>query len=845
MAARASDSGFSPGKWRRSPVRLVALALCAAMLATLPGCGGCRKTPEQIQAEREKKEAERRAKEREREKKKPDLEVGMLVSLPHQPGSAVCPYKPGHWTFTSLPAKANNFDLWGDLEMTVVDRRGKPMGLLGMPYTSTGSRDVGLPKGQLKRLESVFYVPPVGRDAFVSSRVSARKGGRGVYDQMHLNLKQMPSYQYHFVVLARWPQSYKFVEGLDSVKYPLDLTMDLSLEESNPGYYRVHLLTAEKRTTLPPHALFWTSIAYILWDDAEPGALRLEQRDALVDWLHWGGQLIISGPDSLDALGNSYLGPYLPATSTRTRELTAADFKELDDVWTPQAGARPGRRLAPVGSWSGIELDVHPEARAVPGTGGLLVERRVGRGRIVVSAFDLDGPELTSWPGFDGFFNACLLGRPPRAFSESDFEVQVSWAGGGFGRFDPRAVCKLRYFGRDTGSKLVGAPENRESVFGGQFEALALTGEKESVPAPGKEPGSWSDFNDVSNSAREALQDAARIEIPERMFVVWVVAVYLLILVPANWIVFRSIGRVEWAWVAAPVIAIVYTVVVIRLAQLDIGFARSLTEIAVVETQGDHPRAHVTRYTALYTSLATTYDFLLEDPGAQVQPFPASNETDYRFLAGEGLTRLQYRFGGDVRMRGFYVTSNTTGMVHSEQMADLGGPIVLEETPDGGWQVVNETAFTLHDAGVVRRTESGQVETAWLGTLRPEDGADLRFSRREKNAAGPLWANQRSRSPLTAVEEGDRELNFRKLVELAEHPERLEPGDVTLVGWLDEEIPGLKIRPAAPQSRRAALVVAHLRYGFGEDPRPDVRPRRRREDDGRTVGPESIGALGK
>lgn len=832
MAARASDSGFSPGNGRRSPVRLVVLALCAAMLVTLPGCGGCRKTPEQIQAEREKKEAERRA--REREKKKPDLELGKLVSLPHGPGSQACPYKPGHWTTTSLTAKANNFDLLGDLETTVVGPNGKPVGLPGMPYTSTGSREVGLPKGQVKRLESVWYAPPVGSDASVSTRVIARKGGRGVYDQGHA-LKRMPSYQYHFVVLARWPQSYKFLEGLDSVKNPLNLTVESSEGESNLGYYRVHLLAAEKRTTLPPHALFWTSIAYLLWDDAEPGALRLEQRDALIDWLHWGGQLIVSGPDSLDALASSYLGPYLPATTTRTRELTAADWKELDDVWTPKADARPGRRLAPVGAWSGIELDVHPDARAVPGTGGLLVERRVGRGRIVVSAFDLDGPELTSWPGFDGLFNACLLGRPPRSFHEGDFEVQVNWApGAGVARLDPRAVCKLRYFGRDTGKKFVASPRTEDDVLGG---------EDASVSPPGTEPGSWSDFNDVPNSAREALRTAARIEVPERMFVVWVVAVYLLILVPANWIVFRSIGRVEWAWAAAPVIAIVYTVVVIRLAHLDIGFARSLTEIAVVETQGDYPRAHVTRYTAMYTSLATTYDFYLEDPGAQVQPFPKSNESDYDYLIGDKPARLQYRFGGDVRMRGYHVMSNATGMVHSEQMADLGGPIALEEAAGGGWQVVNQTAFTLHEAGVVRRDESGEVETAWVGTLEPEDGADLRFSRPEKNAAGPLWANRRSRSPWTAEERDQRELNFRNLVELAEHPDRLEPGDVTLVGWLDEEIPGLVIRPTAPQSRRAALVVAHLRYGFGEDPRPDVTPRMKRGDDQRTVNPESIGAL--
>ena len=34
----------------------------------------------------------------------------------------------------------------------------------------------------------------------------------------------------------------------------------------------------------------------------------------LVDWLHWGGQIIISGPKSLDLLrGKTFLGPYLPA----------------------------------------------------------------------------------------------------------------------------------------------------------------------------------------------------------------------------------------------------------------------------------------------------------------------------------------------------------------------------------------------------------------------------------------------------------------------------------------------------------------------------------------------------
>ena len=60
----------------------------------------------------------------------------------------------------------------------------------------------------------------------------------------------------------------------------------------------------------------------------------------------------------------------------------------------------------------------------------------------------------------------------------------------------------------------------------------------------------------------------------------------------------------------------------IQQAQLNIGFARSQNEIAVVEMQPGYSRAHVARYTALYTSLATRYEFRLDDPGGQILPFP-------------------------------------------------------------------------------------------------------------------------------------------------------------------------------------------------------------------------------
>ena len=140
--------------------------------------------------------------------------------------------------------------------------------------------------------------------------------------------------------------------------------------------------------------------------------------------------------------------------------------------------------------------------------------------------------------------------------------------------------------------------------------------------------GAWNDFSPVAQAARTALNNAAGIRVPERSFIIWVVVGYLCVLVPANWIVFRLLGRVEWAWFAAPLIAIACTVVVIQQAQLNIGFARSRNEIAVIEMQPGYSRAHVARYTALYTSLATRYEFRLDGPGGQILPFPDADSAE-------------------------------------------------------------------------------------------------------------------------------------------------------------------------------------------------------------------------
>ena len=99
-------------------------------------------------------------------------------------------------------------------------------------------------------------------------------------------------------------------------------------------YYRVVLPTVKDRVPLPSHPFAWTMIAYVLWDGTFTDRMTPDQQQAMLDWLHWGGQLIISGPGSLDQLAGSFLAPYLPATSDGAVELAADALQPLNEYWS-------------------------------------------------------------------------------------------------------------------------------------------------------------------------------------------------------------------------------------------------------------------------------------------------------------------------------------------------------------------------------------------------------------------------------------------------------------------------------------------------------------------------------
>jgi len=794
--------------------------LLSLLMLCLPGCGGCHKMPQ----------PEENAKKREKEKEPFEAQKPAVMPSPKD-FSGLC--KPGHWVSLVLPdVKANRGDFQGELQAQIVDRSDHKMPLLAVPFEMAMQRPAALAKEQPKSLESSIWIPPRQEARSVNLKLATGRGGLAVIERSML-LQSMPSYCYYFVVLSQAASRYEY---LDKKLASIHLHRSKADVDTGPKYYEVVSVSASRRPSLPSNALYWTSIAYLLWDDFDPAQWDVDQQRALIDWLHWGGQIIVSGPDALEQLHKSFLRPYLPATVAKSRTFLAEDLAELS-YWAGEFGPPP--KL--VKSWPGADLKKDRHADYLPYTGDLLVERQVGRGRIVASAFRLTGSELTGWAGYDCFFNACLLRRPAREFwidKESE-ELRFRWADGKVNspRLDAAKMTAVRYFARDAGvefkdyagvveaaqrtpyptiaellAEKTGKPVNDEDLSLAEDGSDSIPFDKEVAPGL----AAWNDFSPVAQAARAALAHAAGILVPERSFIVWVVAGYLCVLVPANWIVFRLLNRVEWAWIAAPLIAIGCTVVVIQQAQLNIGFARSRNEIAVIEMQPGYSRVHVARYTALYTSLATRYEFRLGDPGGQILPFPrVSSPEQFEMLVWQTRGELVCRRSDDTQLTGFNVGSNVVDFVHSEEMVDFGGTVSLHRDSDGGLRVTNGTAQPLDDCRIIRGL-SGGTDLARIGRLEPGATAVLKFKSYSRQGKAAVGNRQQGSDP-------NGELSVEGIAEVALERQELRAGEICLVARVDGDVPGLTITPVARQARQAAILVAHLDAGRLPVPDSDTK----------------------
>ena len=745
-----------------------------------------------------------------------DFVAGRPVPYPADEKVTTSGIKPGHWFTAVQSLKSNNSDSRGELNslsgmVPALSEQGeKKESWSDSQALRTGSmssrRPVVMPKGQNKKIDYRTYTPNrffEGKakcylsNRFVSSE-RAESFSAGAYP-----FTRMGPAEYFFVVLTERPERFTRFQVSDWTRKIRDESnFDLGEAVIN---YRVVIPSPQDYYPLPlplsETMLDWTSTAVVFWDDLPPEALTPQQQTALADWVHYGGQLIVNGAAAADSINKSSIADLLPLRPTGNIELDVNAAAELLTNWQVPDDASTEQQVALLkGRESRVAIDgiANAGAKAVDGSGNLILSRRSGSGRVVQSRCDLMSDWLTSWKSYDSFVNSVLLLRPPRRVDPVDGVDGVTTTnlrtymlpnGSEESFADATMNTRFRIAARDAVLQVV-TPTVKRPVTGFLSGQDAYT-RIDSLSGI----GGWSDSSDVIRLCRETLRSEAGIEIPDSSLVFRSLGYYLCILIPINYLIFRMLGKLEYAWLAVPVIAIGGAVWVAREARLDIGFARSQTELGLLEVQAGCQRAHLTRVTAIYNSLSSTYDIAFDMPGAAAAPIRhRDNSPPISAVFKTGYAK------GPI-LSGMIVGSNQVRMLHAEQMFSLGGSISL----DASGNLVNGTERELFDAVVVRKDLLGKMEVANVGPCPGQSNTKLRF---------------RAASEEDIAKSLSEEMNLleRALVQV----DAIVPGSTRLVARVGGALPGMTITPAATQVSSTTTVLAHLEYSPWPSPLPDV-----------------------
>ena len=224
----------------------------------------------------------------------------------------VLPYvKANHWCTLLFEMRANDDDYDGFLKTD-------PVTLLGRPQEVVYRREARLLKEKRASLALQVMIPAANGQVPKEwrSRWSAPMRLRPDAS-WQATLTTLPPHQMLVLILSKDATTKFAAWNRMSAIIPSSVERDGG-DIEKLRYYRLVLPMEPDKPALSSHPLTWTTISHVIWDGYSPDTLSVSQQQALLDWMHWGGQLIVSGGagQSFSLLRESFLGPYLPADAT-------------------------------------------------------------------------------------------------------------------------------------------------------------------------------------------------------------------------------------------------------------------------------------------------------------------------------------------------------------------------------------------------------------------------------------------------------------------------------------------------------------------------------------------------
>jgi hypothetical protein len=274
----------------------------------------------------------------------------------------VLPYvKAHHWSTLTLELQANEADYDGLLQTD-------PVPMPPMPLEMVFRREARLVKEQTRAPSQQVLVNMVPKEwTLTLLRPNALRGDASWPAILILVLSKDSPNRF-----ATW--------GRMAAMIPARTDREAIQQVDRQRYYRLVLPSEPDKLALSSHPLTWSTISHVVWDALPPDSLSVSQQQALLDWLHWGGQLIFTGgvdqsyalspgrptwqpqhcgrPRRSRSIYRSFSPPRVPRRSRwargaltcwRSSAGSAADESRCSRLTRPSRHSRPGRASTP---WS-------------------------------------------------------------------------------------------------------------------------------------------------------------------------------------------------------------------------------------------------------------------------------------------------------------------------------------------------------------------------------------------------------------------------------------------------------------------------------------------------------------
>jgi hypothetical protein len=648
-------------------------------------------------------------------------------------------------------------------------------------------------------------------------------------------VRMMQDYQSSFIILAENIDTQSFWNRTSVVNWP---TSPLLPEEVRP-FICIPINSRDIKDNFPTSFYGLSTVSTIYWDDVSANEMSDEQKEAILDWLNQGGRLIINGPQTIASVANSFLSPYVPLTgltpmTTNAEQLAqtmnnfsvrrAADIRELplDPVLVPGETIAPqalddstddadqvepkiavkfdnviGNTIA-----SGLcNANLSDSGNWVPQCEGLLAEAQVGQGRICMSTFDMSGEQITNWNSYGSFLHAAAFRLPSRTWSTN--------------------LESPTYLFADTDS---GAERNLSTYSKVRTSRIALGSESithRNVDTASPQLGSaWNDAR-FNNLALRNIENTSGIKVPPIDSLIRMIGIYLLVLVPANWCVFRVLNRLEWAWFSIPVIAVSSAAIFTYALQIQIGFARSQNSIGWLQLQDGYHRAALSRQTSIYTSLSSRFRLSLPNDQGFILPISRQSRGD------QGKQEVNYtlydEYGSGIRNQP--IRSHTSVIFQSDELVDVGGQIDVTDKGTNP-KVANNSTLQLQDVVWIHKDEN-KTTYHWIGSFTPSNQVTLsevkEYSRDKivdllRQSFSELQNDDLQNEPNTnSSSDGIQQM----MLEYLFSDDRSDNSDI-LVGWTKNILTRLTVYPDPAQKNDITLVSLECREETASDVRKDL-----------------------